>query len=91
MELRYLSVYKNIQHMKEVGGRRYWGTIAPDKEIKTYKMDFPTVGGPRNYPAEGCRGWEETQTAIWVNFLHRHVRDTVIILYEGNPPHTRCP
>ena len=26
-----------------------------------------------------------------VNFLHMHVRDTVIILEEGNLPHKHCP
>ena len=26
-----------------------------------------------------------------VQILHRHVRDTVIILEEGNLPHPRCP
>ena len=28
---------------------------------------------------------------IWVNFIHRHARDTVIILEERNLPHPRCP
>ena len=26
-----------------------------------------------------------------VHFWHRHVRDTVVILDEGNLPHPRCP
>ena len=26
-----------------------------------------------------------------VHFLHWHVRDTVVILEEGNPPHPQCP
>ena len=26
-----------------------------------------------------------------VHFWHRHVRDTVVILEEGNLPHPRCP
>ena len=27
---------------------------------------------------------------MWVNFLHRHVLNTVVILEEGNLPHPRC-
>ena len=27
---------------------------------------------------------------MWVQFLHRHVLDTVVILEEGNFPHPRC-
>ena len=26
-----------------------------------------------------------------VQFVHRHVQDTVVMLYEGNLPHPRCP
>ena len=29
--------------------------------------------------------------AILVNFMHLHVRDTVVILDKGNLPHPRCP
>ena len=25
-----------------------------------------------------------------VHFVHRHVLDTLVMLEEGNPPHTRC-
>ena len=31
------------------------------------------------------------RTTIQVHFFHRHVRDTVIILEEGKPPHPWCP
>ena len=26
-----------------------------------------------------------------VHFCHRNIRDTVVIMYEGNLPHPRCP
>ena len=29
--------------------------------------------------------------ALRVNLFHRHVRDTILILEEGNLPHPRCP
>ena len=32
-----------------------------------------------------------TRTAMQVHFLHRHVRDTVIILEEVKLPHPECP
>ena len=54
-------------------------------------MSFPTKGGPRQCPVEGCPGDLATRTEMRVHFVHRHVQETVVMLEEGNPPHTRCP
>ena len=32
-----------------------------------------------------------TRTVMRVHLWYRHVRDTVVILEEGNLPHPRCP
>ena len=56
------------------------------EEPKTYRMDFPK-GGAQICPVEGCPGRAGTRTAMRVHFWRRHVRDTVIILEEGNLPH----
>ena len=61
------------------------------EEPRMYCMGFPTKGGPRIFPVEGCPGQAVTRTLMRENFLHRHVRDTVVILEEGNLPHPRCP
>ena len=39
---------------------------------------------------EGCTGRAGTRTATRVYFWRWHVRDIVIILEEGNLPHTGC-
>ena len=85
-----LVVHLHTQHGKETGGRRHWGTTAPGGKPRTYKMYFPTARGLRNCPVEGCRGREVTRMAMRVHFFHGHIRDTVIILEEGNLPHPRC-
>ena len=82
----YLEVHKQTQHGKSALGRLKWETTSPEREPKTYRMEFPTTGGTRNYPVEGCWGWTDTRTAMKVHLLHQHVRDTVIILEEGPPP-----
>ena len=56
-----------------------------------YKMNFPTKGGRRQCPVEGCPGVSATRAAMRVHFVHRHVHDTVVILEEGNLPLPRCP
>ena len=40
---------------------------------------------------EGCPGVSATRAAMRVQFVHRHVHDTVVILEEGNLPLPRCP
>ena len=59
------------------------------EEQKTYQMEFPK-GGTTDCPVEGCPGRTGTRTAMRVHFWRRHVRDTIIILEEGNLPHPRC-
>ena len=67
------------------------GASATGGEPPTYRMAFPTKGGPRSCPAEGCPGRAGTRTATRMNFFNRHVRDILIILEEGNLPHPQCP
>ena len=58
---------------------------------RTYRMSFPTKGGTRRCPVEGCLGALATRTEMWVHFVHRNVQDTVVMMEEGNLPHPRCP
>ena len=53
-------------------------------------MSFPEKGGPQKCPVEGCPGRVAKRTAMRVHFVHRNVLDTVVILEEGNFPHTWC-
>ena len=38
---------------------------------------------------EGCQGRAASQTSLWVHFVHPVVRETLVILEEGNYPHLR--
>ena len=58
---------------------------------KTYRMAFPEKAGPRTCPVEGFFGRVATRTSMQVQFWHRHVHDTMIILEEDNLPHSWCP
>ena len=58
---------------------------------RTYRMVFPVRAGPRHCPVEGYSVQLSTRTAMRVHFRHQHVRDTVVILEEGNLPHPRFP
>ena len=60
-------------------------------EPGTYRMAFTAREVPRPCPVEGCSGRASTRTAMKVHFCNQHVKDTVVILEEGNLPHPRCP
>ena len=91
MALGLMSGHMRTQHGRVAGERRSWASSSLGEELWTYQMAFPTVGGPRSFPVEGCTVQAATRTAMQVNVLHWHVRDTVVILEEGNFPHPRCP
>ena len=65
----------------------------PDLEVypKMYRMSFLSAEVPRNGPVEGCRGRASTRSALGVNFLHRHIRETMLILEDDNLPYPLCP
>ena len=56
-----------------------------------YKINITARDGRRQCPVEGCPGVSATRAAMRVNFVHRHVHDTEVILEEGNLPLPQCP
>ena len=60
-------------------------------ETMTYRMEFPARVGPKPCQVEGCSGRALTQIEMRVYFWHQSIRDTGVILDEGNLPHPRCP
>ena len=85
-----MSSHLMTRHGKAVGRQRLW-TPQAEGGARMYRMSFPTKGGPRLCPVEGCPGALATRTAMRVHFVHRYVQDTVVMLEEGNLPHPRCP
>ena len=55
------------------------------------RMAFPKKVGPSHLPVEECSGKVAMRTSMRVKFWHRRVRDTVVILEEGNLPHPQFP
>ena len=84
-----MSSHLMTRHGKAAGRRRQW-TTQTEAGAQVYRMSFPTKGGPRRCPVEGCPGKLVTRMAMRVHFVHRHVFNTVVMLEEGNSPHPRC-
>ena len=79
-----LEAHRAVQHGNAKAAKWSWTDAAMEGggEPKTYRIEFPTKGGTRAFPVEGCPGRTGTRTAMRVHFWRRHVRDVVIILEE---------
>ena len=50
-------------------------------------VSFTRAAGLLEYLVEVCRGWMLTCTNLKINFVHRHMQDTIVILKEGRRTH----
>ena len=85
-----MASHMMTQHGRVAEARRSWITASTGDGPQTYQMAFPAKGVPRSCPVEGFSGQAVTRTAMQVNFLHRHVLDTVVIMEDLNIPHPWC-
>ena len=87
-----LEAHRMILHGKAKEDKLSWTNAATGGggEPHTYWIEFPTEGGTKECPVEGCPGRSRMRTAMRVHLWRRHLRDVVIILEEGNLPHPRC-
>ena len=90
MVLGLMAGHMRTQHGRAAEDRWSWAASPPGEKPWTYRMAFPTVGGPRSCPVEGCPGQAAKRT-MRVNVLHWHVQDTVVILEEEKTPNPCCP
>ena len=87
-----LVVHRQNQHSLKKGGSGQEGDNEGEgNKTRTFRMAFPAKSGLMPCPVKGCSGRSVTWTAIHVHLWHRHVRDTVVILEEGNLPHPWFP
>ena len=86
-----LEAHRMMHHGKSKEDKWSWTYAATGGggEPHTYGIEFPTKGGTRECPVEGCLGRAGTRTAMRVHFWRPHVLDIVIILEEGNLPNPR--
>ena len=84
-----LASHRVTQHGQAAEERWSWEALDTRGEPRTYRMAFPTKGGPRSCPVEGCPGRAGMRMAMRMQFFNQNFRDIVIILEEGNLPHPR--
>ena len=83
-----LMTHRQTQHSVAKGGLGSEGyEVDGGDKPRAYSMVFPMRAGTRPCPVEGCSCRALMRTAMMVHFWYRHVRDTMVILEEGNLPH----
>ena len=83
-----LSAHCQTQNDVVKGGPGQEGDIeGRGDNPRTYRMLFPEKVGLKPFPVEGCSGRVATRMDMQVHFWHWNVRDTVVILEEGNLSH----
>ena len=66
------------------------GTIPPiTREAQTYRVSLPKRLLRLWCLVEGCLGGASNRINLRVHFAHHHVRDTIVILEEGNRPYPK--
>ena len=63
----------------------------PLGEAQTYQVSFPEEFTHLQHPMVGYQGGGTNRTNLQVHFMHCHVRDTIVILEEGNRPYPCFP
>ena len=72
------------------GGGQGDNTTTP-AYTQLYQVSFPKTVGLVECPSKGCRGRGTIQDNLRIHFVHRHVRDKIVILEEGNHLHPQLP
>ena len=91
MEAGSLASHRVTHNGRAEEERWSWEDSSTGGEPQTYRMAFPTKGGPQSCLVEGCPGRAGTRTAMRMHFLNRNVQDIVIILEKENLSYPRCP
>ena len=80
-------------HIKHVVYQGYQGggTPPPPGEAQTYRVSFWKTLLQLRCPVSGCLGGASNWSNLQVHFMHRHLKDTIMILEEGDRPYPRCP
>ena len=81
-----LAAHRQTQHSVGLGIQWETPNPPPTGEPQMYRVSFPRAARPWECPFEGCQRRAATWTGFCVHFVHRHVRDTVMIMGEVNLP-----
>ena len=84
-----LAAHRQVQNGTSLGHR--WEDTLYTPAPRLCRLSFPKEVGLVGFPVEVCRGKASTRTNLRIHSVHCHVWYMIVIMEEGNLPHTRCP
>ena len=84
-----LDAHGQTYHVKERPSQGMAPLTKPGPRL--YRVSLPRSTRSIGCPVGECEERATTCTNICIHFIHHHMRDTVMIMEEGNRPHPRCP
>ena len=63
----------------------------PPSYPQTYCVSFSKAARILELAVKGCQVRVTIQKNLWIQLVHLHVQDMIVILEEGNCPHPHCP
>ena len=63
--------------------------VTPDPRLN--RVSLPRAASFIGCPVGGYEGQATTCTNLQMHFMHHHVQDMIVIMYEGNFPQTYFP
>ena len=91
LSMGYLLVHRQIQNGMVWVYQRRTPPTPPPGEAQTYWVSLPAILEKIRCPVEDCQGKAKNWNNLRVHFENFHVRDTIVILEDGNLPYPRYP
>ena len=83
-----LALHHQVQH--ETDWRPQWENNPLPPHPSIYRASFTKAARLVGFLVEDCGGWVTTRTNLRINLVHRHMRETIVIMEGGNCYHYRC-
>ena len=81
---RFMVSHRQVQH--GMGWGIKWDSTPHPPCPRLYRVSLTRAAGYVGCPVDGCERRARTHTNLQINFVHRHVQETIVILEEGNRP-----
>ena len=85
LAVRSLKSHYKIRHGIGKGEHPKPPPPSPE-EVQTYWLSLSKIMAQLKCPVVRCQGETTNRTNLRVHFVHHHVKDTIVILEEGNRP-----
>ena len=74
------SLVAHCQYQNGKGWYPHWVETPKPPDPRLYRVSLPIAEMSVEVPVEGCKGLEKTYTNLRIDFVHRHVKNTILMM-----------